>query len=153
MADRMPVGRQREPASLCAIIDHFSEDAAPMPLVFVITAGADKVEQDATETKLNEESLHLRVDGFFGFAFCRQNTLVRRAEGENLRWQIRVWNVEFKKRLSSAAASTESGVCQKSLVRYSDQHAFWNSPVSEARFDRFDARRRINRSKLQQLQS
>ena len=38
--------------------DEFSEDSAPMPLTFVIAAGADDVEQDAAETKLSEMSLH-----------------------------------------------------------------------------------------------
>jgi len=36
----------------------FSEDSAPMPLTFVIAAGADDVEQDAAEAKLNEMGLH-----------------------------------------------------------------------------------------------
>jgi hypothetical protein len=38
------------------VVEEFSEDAAPMPLILVIAAGADKVEQDATEAKLSELS-------------------------------------------------------------------------------------------------
>jgi hypothetical protein len=37
-----------------AVINEFSEDAAPMPLIFVIPAGADHVEQDAADSKLSE---------------------------------------------------------------------------------------------------
>ena len=52
-------GRATEPSALSGcFLDEFSEDAAPMPLTLVIAKGADDMEQDATETKLSEMSLH-----------------------------------------------------------------------------------------------
>jgi hypothetical protein len=51
----------------------FSKDSAAVPGVFVVPAGADQVQDDATETKLGEMSLHrilIKFSGFFLAALC-----------------------------------------------------------------------------------
>src|ERR1039457_3203394 len=50
-------------------LDEFSNDSAPVPLLFVIPAGADKVEHDATETELGEMSLHKKILWCAGLGF------------------------------------------------------------------------------------
>ena len=68
------------PSVIISPLIEFSEDSAPMPLAVVIAAGADEVEQDATETKLSEMSLH-KFLFFFGLMlswvfFTRRKRLV-----------------------------------------------------------------------------
>lgn len=41
------------------MVEEFSEDPAPVPVIFAIAAGADDMEQDATETELGELSEHI----------------------------------------------------------------------------------------------
>jgi len=79
-----------------SFLDEFSEDAAPMPLTFVIAKGADNVEQDATETKLSEMGLHkflMRLSRFlkvFVTAFTERTRMgFRNLQGKTgaLKWE------------------------------------------------------------------
>src|SRR2546428_11850919 len=44
--------------------DEFAADTPPVPLAFMIAAGADEMEEDATETGLSEISLHRNLIRF-----------------------------------------------------------------------------------------
>jgi hypothetical protein len=85
-----------------SFLDEFSEDAAPMPLTFVIAKGADNVEQDATETKLSELGLHKSLIWFSRFlkvfvtAFTERTRMgfrnLQRKTGGPMRGNIRsIW--------------------------------------------------------------
>src|SRR6266850_937562 len=56
--------------------DEFATDTAPVPLVSMIAAGAEQMEEDAAETGLSEISLHRNLIRFSGCRFSVQSAHV-----------------------------------------------------------------------------
>src|SRR5438093_9942804 len=57
--------------------DQFAADAPPVPLASMIAAGADEMEEDATETGLSEISLHRNLIRFSSCLIAVKNTVTQ----------------------------------------------------------------------------